>query len=351
MEFLDKIFSYPNFGTILFAVIAVLTVLFFIILFFGKKDEKERKLEETRRLELANVNAFKEEEKEGEKLEVTEPSTTEIKEIPQSNKEDMTSENNSEIKENNEKIKLDDNAYSEPVLNNKEENKEIDIDNEIVKGSDEEAYVPLSIDELIAKINDNAKMAAKSEVNNIEKGNDETFEPVLKKEEEKPLVIEPNDEMPHTFSEFASEIDRELAELKNEKQVDNSYEKIVSEKTSNVKAEVNRLMNANVSVTPINEIQKYNNQPVFSSVFAPKKEEPKEDKVTSFKIISDNENSEIENQQKKDLKEETSTVILNKNLDVALPKVKKEVPKSIELPAKKKNNEEVVHFSIIDNDK
>ena len=77
----------------------------------------------------------------------------------------------------------------------------------------------------------------------------------------------------------------------------------------------------------------------------------KEDNVTSFKIISDNENSEIENQQKKDLKEETSTVILNKNLDIALPKVKKEVPKSIELPAKKKNNEEVVHFSIIDNDK
>ena len=70
MEFLDTLFNYEYFGPILFAVIAILIVLFFIILFFGKKEEKERILEETRRLELASLNAFKEEQVNSIELEV-----------------------------------------------------------------------------------------------------------------------------------------------------------------------------------------------------------------------------------------------------------------------------------------
>ena len=69
MKFLDTLFNYEYFGPVLFAIIAILIIIFFIVLFFGKKDENERKLEETRRLELANVNAFKEEPTE-QKAEV-----------------------------------------------------------------------------------------------------------------------------------------------------------------------------------------------------------------------------------------------------------------------------------------
>ena len=59
MEFLYKLYDHEYFGIGLFIVITVLTLLFLLILFFGKKDEKQRKLEETKKLELEQ-NAFKE---------------------------------------------------------------------------------------------------------------------------------------------------------------------------------------------------------------------------------------------------------------------------------------------------
>lgn len=45
MEFLEKLYSIDNFGIYLFVVIGILVVLFLVILFFGKKDAKKRKLE------------------------------------------------------------------------------------------------------------------------------------------------------------------------------------------------------------------------------------------------------------------------------------------------------------------
>ena len=44
MDFLDKLYSSNYFGIGLFAVIAFLVVTFLVVLFFGKKDEKKRKL-------------------------------------------------------------------------------------------------------------------------------------------------------------------------------------------------------------------------------------------------------------------------------------------------------------------
>lgn len=70
MEFLYKLYENEYFGIGLFAIITVLLFLFLIILFFGKKDEKVRKLEETKKLELENINAFKEVEEMKEKLDI-----------------------------------------------------------------------------------------------------------------------------------------------------------------------------------------------------------------------------------------------------------------------------------------
>ncbi len=62
MDFLDKLYSSNYFGIGLFAVIAFLVVTFLIVLFFGKKDEKKRKLEVTQNLEATDT--FKETTKE-----------------------------------------------------------------------------------------------------------------------------------------------------------------------------------------------------------------------------------------------------------------------------------------------
>lgn len=72
MEFLYKLYDNEYFGIALFIVIAILIFLFLLILFFGKKDEKKRKLEETKRLELESTNAFKETNESIESLEIPE---------------------------------------------------------------------------------------------------------------------------------------------------------------------------------------------------------------------------------------------------------------------------------------
>ena len=58
MDFLDRLYSSNYFGIGLFAVIAFLVVTFLIVLFFGKKDAKKRKLEETQ--SIGTEDTFKE---------------------------------------------------------------------------------------------------------------------------------------------------------------------------------------------------------------------------------------------------------------------------------------------------
>lgn len=58
MDFLNKLYESNYFGIGLFAVIAFLVVTFLIVLFFGKKDAKKRKLEETQ--SIGSSDAFKE---------------------------------------------------------------------------------------------------------------------------------------------------------------------------------------------------------------------------------------------------------------------------------------------------
>lgn len=78
MEFLYKLYDNEYFGIALFIVIAILIFLFLLILFFGKKDEKKRKLEETKRLELESTNAFKETNENVESLEIPEIKQPEV---------------------------------------------------------------------------------------------------------------------------------------------------------------------------------------------------------------------------------------------------------------------------------
>ncbi len=67
MDFIYELYKNDNFTTYLLIALVVLVVLFIVVLIFGKKDQK---LEETKRLQKIDVDAFKEEKKEPEKVEV-----------------------------------------------------------------------------------------------------------------------------------------------------------------------------------------------------------------------------------------------------------------------------------------
>lgn len=82
-DFLYNLYQNDNFTLYLTIALVVLVVLFVIVLIFGKKDQK---LEETKRLQKIELEGFKEENKEPEKIEVPvkedvpEPSVEEVKE-------------------------------------------------------------------------------------------------------------------------------------------------------------------------------------------------------------------------------------------------------------------------------
>jgi len=61
MNFLDKLYESNYFGIGLFAVISFLVVTFLVVLFFGKRDEKKRRMDTLKEVENSNTgNAFSE---------------------------------------------------------------------------------------------------------------------------------------------------------------------------------------------------------------------------------------------------------------------------------------------------
>lgn len=85
-EFIESLYDIPNFKSYIAIAIAVLVVIFLIVLLTGKKDKK---LEETKRLEKLDLDAFKE-NSEAVKLETV--SLSEPKEEDLSNNESILPE-------------------------------------------------------------------------------------------------------------------------------------------------------------------------------------------------------------------------------------------------------------------
>ncbi|MCI8394808.1 MAG: hypothetical protein HFH86_04955 [Bacilli bacterium] len=120
MDFLTTLYSNDNFGIILFITISILVLAFLIILFFGKKDQKERELAETKALEMnseVGQKAFQDDEKEVE-LEVPVPKVSEpVPNFTTSNKilnENLTNENREEL----EKTPVLEEQKIEPIIPN-----------------------------------------------------------------------------------------------------------------------------------------------------------------------------------------------------------------------------------------
>lgn len=126
-DFIYGLYQNDNFTLILVIALVVLIIAFVLVYFFGKKDQK---LEETKRLQKIELDAFKKVEEKPEKVEVTKE---EVKEnVPEVSNEVTVTEFVSEEKEESEEIEL-------PQV--KEEVKPI------FKDIDEEKN-PISIDEL-----------------------------------------------------------------------------------------------------------------------------------------------------------------------------------------------------------
>ena len=80
MDFIYDLYQNDNFVLYLTIALVILVILFVVVLFFGKKDQK---LEETKRLQKIELdNAFKEEKELPEKIEVEVKNDDEKEEVP-----------------------------------------------------------------------------------------------------------------------------------------------------------------------------------------------------------------------------------------------------------------------------
>lgn len=305
MEFLNTLFNYEYFGPILFAIIAVLIVLFFIVLFFGKKDEKERKLEETRRLEeLANVNAFKEEiDAEEVKVEFSEEPV--FDKLFVNENESLANDIFEPEFENVATIEEVEEKQTEPVLMPVEEPA-------IINMTEFEEFMPVSEVEVVEDIKE---------------------EPVFKIEPSIPTNIPKYD-----FEKLANSIAKELEELERY----NNSLTLEKEEPVLIKPEL-ELENSNVKITEIKDLQKKSNSvPIFSSVFVNKNEE-----LNNPVEKNEESNNELAMEIKETIKEvevvedpvksveETKidfSKLRSETVSVSKPSV--DLPKHIELPKK-----------------
>lgn len=241
MDFIYNLYQNDNFILYLTIALVVLVILFVVVFFFGKKDQK---LEETKRLQKIELdNAFKEEHKEVEKVEVN----ADLEEKKEEVKEEKIEDNNELPKENVvEKKSIFDETQSLPIVN-------------------EEKVDVVTFEPTIKEDNDDLPLVK-----------DEDF-PLLsenKEEEEKSLFVQDVDDIEKDLNELAS--------LK--KQIDD-----VGINTDAKQEEKEEVKNT--------DEKKFKPSPVFSSVFVNKPEEKKEDANADKKVplftIEDDEDMEL----------------------------------------------------------
>ena len=253
-EFMSKMYSYDNFGIYLICAIVILVILFFVILFFGKKDKNNRELEETKRLEKLNLDLFKEDSKE-EKLETKEDSK----------------EEKLETKEDSEVTPITNEITEEPIL-------------PIVDNSPE---VPHIEDSLVPEV------PTEENKDILEPINLNSNEPILEKEEEKPL------EFNNLFSsgvleeEISKEVNIDQPSSPVEEPTNNDnieLPEIPEFKEEEIKLDIDHILNNENLNEPLEKTtEPEKNVQVFSSVYVPLKEETEEVKSESNTEDTDDE--------------------------------------------------------------
>ncbi len=179
MDFLESLYSIENFGIYLFIIIGILVVLFLVVLFFGRKDQKKRKeledkLEQTK---ISTRDAFKDVSEEPTNVEVPalEPEVENIKE------------------ENEMTFSPEKNITTNAVLNS-----DLELDNSLVheEPSEEEPKKEFDFDALADAI---SKELAEMEKNTNTEPEVEPLKPIepeINYRVEEPIHIEPEIPMP-----------------------------------------------------------------------------------------------------------------------------------------------------------
>ena len=282
MDFIYDLYQNDNFVLYLTIALVVLIILFVVVFFFGKKDQK---LEETKRLQKIELDAFKEEKEEPKKVEISE----------------TKEENTPEVA-----IKEEAKEEEKPVKSIFDETQTLPL----IKDSEKEEIKP----EL-------PKEPTDVEVT--------TFEPVLPKktEEEKPIFSiaddEPllgntNDDLSKDLSEFEKlkqefkNIDLPKEEKKEERKPLFADEEVIPSRLDRKLEEKPEIPSR---LKDRNEEKKYTPGPqVFSSVFVNNKEDKPQEKVVEEKVeekpknislftIADDDNLELPSLKKEEKKE------------------------------------------------
>ena len=190
-DFIYGLYQNDNFTLILVIALVVLIIAFVVVYFFGKKDQR---LEETKRLQKIELDAFKQEEKAPEKVEVKETVNEDVNvtEFIPDIKEEIEEEVNIPLKKE-EEVK--------PLFKDHEEEEK-----------------PISINELASDLEDEK---LESDLNSLESIKNEFNSiniPEVKEEVEKP-VFKPS---PQIFSSV-------FVDKKEENIVSNNEEEHVTE--------------------------------------------------------------------------------------------------------------------------
>lgn len=200
-DFIYGLYQNDNFTLILVIALVVLIIAFVVVYFFGKKDQK---LEETKRLQKIELDAFKQEENVPEKVEVKEELKKED-EVKESINEDVNvTEFIPDVKEEiEEEVNI--------PLKKEEEVKPLFKDHE-------EEEKPISINELSSDLEDEKLENDLSSLESIKNEFNSINIPEVKEEIEKP-VFKPS---PQIFSSV-------FVDKKEENIVSNNEEEHVTE--------------------------------------------------------------------------------------------------------------------------
>ena len=267
MEFLDKIYGYEHFGIFLFAAIAILVVLFLIVLFFGKKDEKKRELERTQQMAQPVADGFANVSTEPTPLNITEPTFAPVENIV--NQSTVIEEPVIESTPITEpQVEVQNTPIIEPII-------PVEPITENVEPTP--VLSPIVEPTIISSVTpENYDVIPETKVEEIV-----APEPVVT-----PIVTEKVEEIKipnFNFDELAASIANELNELENsQKEI---VEPIISEE---VKPEpIINNVNETPVVTPINEVVKpIQQKPVtFSSVYINKPAEPVINEAVTTPVI------------------------------------------------------------------
>lgn len=288
-DFIYKLYSYDNFTLYLTIILVILVILFVLVLIFGKRDQK---LEETKMLRLAELeknglkqDAFKEENKEPEKVEVKAPTA------PSASIEELPME-----------------SQDAPVLTQSEEAKAQDTQEEIsVQTVGKKAIVePETVTVTIfdPALKDASELLGEPE-DLVEKNDEKEPEQVApirtrdREEEQSPINID--ELMNFNFDDIDNSLEKDLTELEN------------------IKNAFNEIKVPEINTSEINTPEEKNSEINTSEVNTQEVEEPEvkvEEVKKAEKLIEEKESVKKEEEQPKVFKPSQvfSSVFVNKEV-------------------------------------